>query len=617
MVSAMSGIYEFSPDDARRFAREYGFKVRERGKELQFRKCPYCQNNTDDKNTFSINLETGQYKCLRASCGAHGNMITLARDFNFSLGAETDEYYSPSRRYRRYPRTVLPDSRPEAVKYLESRGISESVTNAYKITTKKDDDKILVFPFLDETELLTFIKYRKTDFDPQKDKSKEWCEANSKPILFGMHLCKDISKPLVLTEGQIDSLSVAEAGIENAVSVPTGAKGFTWIPYCWNFLLKFKTLIVFGDHENGRITLLDEMKKRFPGTIKHVRPEDYRGCKDANEILQRHGKKAVRHAVENADIVRTERIVPVSSIKRRDLSKLERFNSGFVSLNRTIGGLFLGQLVLLTGERGDGKSTLASQFGLMAVNAGYNTMFYSGELLDWNFRDWFDRQAAGAKYLFRRDDEFGNANWLVRSSDYDRLERWYENKAFWYEDDVDDAESQETLLETIDNGIRQYGCRVFVLDNLMTAMEDDLSNDIYRQQSVFVRSLSRIAKKKNVLIILIAHPKKRGAYDFSNDDVAGSANVTNLCDVVLRYTRPKEDDTKDVADPPDRLLQVWKNRLTGKLNKEGIKLYYEESSKRISEDSGNFDLGLTWDEDPESTDDFVEASEDEVPFDFD
>lgn len=78
-------IYEFDPDDAKRFGQEQHIKYQQRGDELQFKYCPYCRNKTDDKNTFAINLRTGQFKCLRASCGAKGNMITLARDFNFLL----------------------------------------------------------------------------------------------------------------------------------------------------------------------------------------------------------------------------------------------------------------------------------------------------------------------------------------------------------------------------------------------------------------------------------------------------------------------------------------------------------------------------------------------------
>ena len=81
-----------------------------------------------------------------------------------------------------------------------------------------------------------------------------------------------------MTEGQLDSLSVAESGIENAVSVPNGKNGFTWVPYCWDWLQNFDTLIVFGDCERGSITLLDDMRRRFRGIVKAVRQQDYRGC---------------------------------------------------------------------------------------------------------------------------------------------------------------------------------------------------------------------------------------------------------------------------------------------------------------------------------------------------
>ena len=90
----MANIYDFSPEDAERFASHVGIKARRRGNELTFNWCPYCYGGGKDKETFSINLETGVFKCLRASCSIQGNMITLARDFGFSLGRDADAYYS-------------------------------------------------------------------------------------------------------------------------------------------------------------------------------------------------------------------------------------------------------------------------------------------------------------------------------------------------------------------------------------------------------------------------------------------------------------------------------------------------------------------------------------------
>ena len=86
------GMYEFNPGDAMRFARWYGARTRQIGDELRFAECPYCKGRGHDKDTFSINLNTGQFKCLRAGCGVTGNMLTLSRDFDFSLGNEVDEF---------------------------------------------------------------------------------------------------------------------------------------------------------------------------------------------------------------------------------------------------------------------------------------------------------------------------------------------------------------------------------------------------------------------------------------------------------------------------------------------------------------------------------------------
>mgnify|MGYP002513243260 CR=1 FL=1 len=151
---------------------------------------------------------------------------------------------------------------------------------------------------------------------------------------------------------------------------------------------------------------------------------------------------------------------------------------------------------------------------------------------------------------------------------------------------------------------------IFV-DNLMTAMDDDVNSDLNRQQTAFVKQLTQIAKQFSVLIFLIAHPKKNqsGKYDFSNDDISGSGNITNLVDVVLRYDMPSTIPDEG-EERPERVLQVFKNRLTGKLCTEGIGLYYQESSKRISEDQHTFDWSLGWENETE----FTSVDMLEIPF---
>lgn len=589
-------MYQFSKDDALRFAYEQGIKTKIVGNELRFNKCPYCRTRTNDKDTFAINLETGMFKCMRSSCGAKGNMLTLHKDFGFSLGTEVNEYFDRSRVFRTFPKREKPVPKDNALAYMASRGISSSTCTKYNITTDKNDDKVLVFPFYDEQDQLTFIKYRKTNYNPLKDKNKEWCMRDTKPILFGMSQCNLENKTLIMTEGQIDSLSVAEAGYENAVSVPTGKNGFSWVPYCWDWLHNFAQLIIFGDREGENITLLDDMSVRFNGLVRHVRLEDYKDCKDANEILTKYGVEQVRQCIDNAVPVEVKEIKDITEVKRVKISDLEKFNTGFGSLNKILGGFYMGQVVLLTGERGKGKSTLASQFGTMAVKAGYTTFFYSGELMDWYFRSWIDLQIAGDQHINKIRNEYGNFDYSIDANAYSQMETWYAGKIKIYDNNIVKEDEHDNLLETMEKAIKRYSCRVLFIDNLMTAMDDDITSDLNRQQTSFVRQLTQMAKKYNVLIFLVAHPKKNpsGKFDFCNDDVAGSSNITNLVDVVLRYDAPVGPPATLDEERPDRVLQVFKNRLTGKLDIKGIGLYYQESSKRISENR-TYDWELGWD----------------------
>ena len=605
-------MYKFDKEDAKRFAREQGIKTKIVGNELRFHVCPYCKSSKD-RDTFAINLETGMFKCMRSSCNARGNMITLHRDFGFSLGSEANEYYDRARTFRAFPKREKPEPKDKALEYMAGRGISESTCRKYYITISKEADNVLVFPFYDETDALVFIKFRKTDFDPEKDKNKEWCVRDTKPILFGMSQCNLDNKTLIMTEGQIDSLSVVEAGYENAVSVPTGKNGFSWIPYCWDWLQKFETLIIFGDKEGDNITLLEEMTTRFNGLVKHVRLEDYRDCKDANDILRKYGTNQVRHCIDNALPVEVKEIKDITEIKKVSITDLEKFNTGIQSLNKILGGFYMGQVILLTGERGKGKSTLASQFGTMAVKAGYNVFFYSGELVDWYFRNWLDLQIAGDANINKIRNPYGIYDYSVNGSIYPSIEKWYHGRIKIFDNDIIREDEHDDLIETIKKSIMRYFCRVIFIDNLMTAMDDDITSDLNRQQTSFVRKLTQIAKQFNVLIFLVAHPKKNqsGKYNFTNDDVSGSSNITNLVDVVLRYDSP--DKVPEEGEPhPDRVLQVFKNRLTGKLKTDGIGLYYQESSKRISESNRTFDWELGWEKGEASAKSIEEI---EIPFD--
>ena len=576
----MKRLYEFKEEDARDFARFVGIQAYTNGNNLHFKKCPYCGNTTSDKKTFAINLTNGTFHCLRASCGASGNMITLARDFNFSLGTQVDEYYRPRKQFRSLKTPAEPiQPKAEAIAFLKSRGISENTARRYEITVQNDRPNILVFPFYDENGKLVSVKYRKTDFDKEKDSAKEWFEKQTKPILFGMKQCNPENKTLVLTEGQMDSLAVAECGIENAVSVPTGAKGTTWIPYCWNWINAFSEIIVFGDHENGNITLLDIVKDRFNLAVKHVRPEDYKDCKDANEILMKYGKVQVAACVENAVNLPIGQVVSLADVKDVDVYHWQKLQTGISQLDRLLyGGIPFGGVTLIAGKPGEGKSTLASQILINAAEQGYRCFAYSGELSNGLFKAWMNFQVAGT-HSFEYQNKWGDKNYNISDMNLRIISEWYRDKIDMFDNSVlpEDGSEKEDLLALVEETIKQYGTKVVLIDNLMTALDLETieGTDKYEKQSKFVKKLTRIALKYDVLVLLVAHKRKNNFSENANDEISGSGDIANLGMVTISYDRDPE------IDPSQRRLKVVKNSLFGKTEPKGWIVDYVERSKRI------------------------------------
>ena len=610
-------MYEFRESDAWDFARHQGIEVRQNGNELHFKTCPYCRPKATKGNirTFSINLRTGQFKCLRASCGVSGNMLQLSRDFDFSLGNDVDEYYKPKKKYRQLatPKEPIQPKAP-AVAYLEKRGISEEVAKTYEITVQNNNENVLVFPFYDERGILQFVKYRKTDFNPERDKNKEWCEKDCKPILFGMKQCNTKIDYLVITEGQMDSLSVITAGIENAVSVPTGAMGFTWVPYCFNWVSKFKELVVFGDFEKGKMSLLEDIKKRFPNKIKQVREEDYKGCKDANEILVNHGPEAVRNAVLNAEMTPIKSVISLADVKSVNIYKLDKVKTGIEELDRTLyGGLPFGMVCLIAGKRGDGKSTFASQIIANAIEHGLKTFVYSGELPNYLYKSWFDFQIAGPHHIAENIMADGYKDRFITTPNQALIDEWYRDKAFIFDSTIVENEEQVDLIKSIKNIIMQHEVKVILIDNLMTAMylDEKQGSDKYEKQGRFVRELTQIALQFDVLVILIAHRRKNAFSTDANDEISGSGDITNLAGITLSYDRGSKEDYENGMDDTQRKLIVAKNRLFGKINLKGIVLSYDEKSKRIYGAKDDLHKKYGWLED-----EFEEMQEsEETPFD--
>ena len=572
--------YEFKQDDLFSLINGLYVKTVTKGKEIQFEYCPYCKGGDHhDKYSFSVNAETGCFNCKRSKCGVSGHFVQLARDMNYALS-----YDYPQKKYKKLKQREVV-VRDEAVEYMKSRGISAETTKRYKLTVSTRSKNILVFPFYDDKGEMVFIKYRKTDYQKGKDKCKEWTEKETKPILFGMWQCdKNDTKQLIITEGQIDSLTIADCGVKNAVSVPTGAQGFTWIDNCYDFVDKFEELVIFGDCENGAITLVDGISKRFyKKKIKVVRPADYLGEKDANDIYRKFGKDAILTAIGNAKVKPVQAVKDLADVKNVDLMKLEHLRTGILSLDKAIGGLYFGQVGLLTGKRGEGKSTFASQICANVLDEGYSIFAYSGELPDFHFKSWLDMQIAGNEKVEEFMTENHEIAYTLPLQIRGQISSWYRGRAFIFDNSIVSEDGEEiSLFKVMEETIVRYGVKFILLDNLMTAIDVEPTDDLYLSQSKFIKKLKRIATRWEVFILVIAHPRKESkGTELSNDSVSGSSDITNAVDIVLTYSRNTGEDREEYQSQ----IGVTKNRLSGRLltGQDRIKVSYSAKSKRIAE----------------------------------
>ena len=554
---------------ARELADSYLRPYKIKGDEVVPQYCPFCHGGQHrDKDTFALNTEKLTYNCRRGSCGQQGHFVELCRHFGVkgSLGDHGDRIQP--KRYK------APEKKPEAITdaataYLGQRGISRQTADAYGVGV--DERGNLLFPYFDEQGAHVFNKFRAAR-KLQKGERKMWREADTKPVLFGMHLC-DPKLPLCICEGEFDAMACHESGVPNAVSVPSGAEDFTWVDTCWDFLGRFARIYLFGDNdEPGEAMVRKLVAKLSDRRIFVVRHE----CKDANELLHRRGSQAVLDAWGYAGEVPVAGLMNLADVVPLDVRSMPKQLTSIRALDRRLGGFMMGDLTVWTGKRGEGKSTVLSQLMLDAVQGGRSVCAYSGELRADRFQYWTDLQAAGRDNVQEYRDE--HADRLVRYVDKETREaihRWYDGQYWLYDNALALGDEEQSVIKIFEKAAKRHDCSVFLIDNLMTVEYGNLrEKDFNLLQTKFVNQLAAFANLYNVHVHLVAHPRKTSGVTDS-DEVSGTGNITNRAANVVSVSRCEPKDGCDL------MLKVLKNRWEGTTG--DVKLLYDDKSRRVYE----------------------------------
>lgn len=574
--SRISDSYEI-PDYVVSFADSHLGIYSISGTKITPRYCPICGGGDNrDINTFSIYPdETGRwvYRCLRASCpNSKGVFDNLFRAIEGAppISSEGNRSTFTSRVAPKI--YALPDASSfkeptdEIYSYFESRKISRSTVNAFKIMSDKDGN--IVFPFFSD-DALVYAKYRKPRKHEHNSGPKEWCDKNTKPILFGLNLTS-YSLPLIITEGQIDAMALYEAGIRNVVSVPSGAQNELWIDNNWNELEKYPSIILFGDGDVPGRNAVDSWAHRLDEsrcaivTNYPARPDKPdKICKDANEILFFYGAEKLTEMISGAEEVEMEGLVDIATVPSHNPTKAEMIPSSLYTINYELGGYSPGDLVLWTGRTGEGKSTITSQEVLHAIETGRNVCWYTAELAPVKLKRALLLQAAGSDYTgLEYDSRRERYIPVVSDAVATRINEWLSGKIMLCTDNVSTMSFDSSyLVDLLRYARRRNGCTVAVVDNIMTAVMSADDETYLRAQEKFTLELKRLATSLGMVIHLIAHPRKTRE-NLTNDDVAGSASITRLADTVISVRHGS--------------FNVLKDRNEGNVNTKGKFIYYPD-----------------------------------------
>lgn len=404
-----------------------------------------------------------------------------------------------------------------------------------------------------------------------KDKKFLWTGDSSSVELFGQHLWKEHGKMLVITEGEIDCMTMSQLQGNKwpVVSIPSGATAAAKAikdNYLW--VDGFETVVfMFDNDEPGEAAALECAALLSPGKAKIAKLP----LKDANDMLKAgRGEEAIR-AMWDAKVYRPDEIVPMTEMWEEitDEKPNDVIPTPWESLNSMMnGGLPRGQLIVVAGGTGLGKSQvcreLAYQLHLNGQKIGVigleeNRRRSSKHMMsiDMNKRLVLDRRTFA---------ELPKAEAEERRASFDRIKRSFVFCSGFKKNNI------SNLMSNIRHLVRGCDCQWVILDPLIMVFagaskggsERELIDEVLKELRVSVEEL-------NCGLIAVSHltkpqngkPFEEGG-QVSLNNMRGSGNIASIADIVIAVEgNQQHEDKKERLRRDIRLLKLRDEGSTG------------------------------------------------------
>jgi twinkle protein len=482
--------------------------------------CPECSHNRKKKTDkcLSINLDTGLWNCHH--CGFKG-CLPKERDIVY----ERPEWKN---------NTNLSDS---VLKWFETRRISAetclklNISEGVEFMPQVGQNKAVVhFNYFFNHKLVN-VKYRDREKNFKLHKGAEL-------ILYNIDSCFNAPEVWIV-EGEMDCLSLIEAGIESVVSVPNGAgNNLTYLDDYIQIFENAKIHIATDNDLKGR-ELREALALRF-GKDKC----DYLifdGCKDANEYLIANGKIALREAAKKfidfplvGVFTVGDMIDAIQDLYEKGLP--EGASTGMYSFDKLL-KFHKGYLTTITGIPGHGKSDFLDQILIKLFQRhNWKGAFYSPE----NRPTELHFSKIARKITMKR--WFGEDR-ITEQEIVDVIKMLDYN--FWFIKPETDF-TLKSILDHVAMLKKRKGIDWFVID-AWNKLEHNYTDSETKYIGQSLDMIVNFCERNNVHCFLVAHPTKIRKQKDSNTyevpnlyDIAGSANFFNKTDNGITVYRDME-----------------------------------------------------------------------------
>lgn len=577
--------------------------------------CPFHQ---EDHASFIYNKKAFNFRCF-GSCGRSYDILDVfmykgatyaeackklfeLAEMPYSFG----ELGVKTKRHYRYPHEVPCTDKSKVYAYFEQRKISRETLDALDV--RQDSEGNVVFNYYDTNDVLTMVKY-KPSHKVQHGQAKCWCQQNSDtaPLLFNMNRI-NVNSPLLICEGEPDCLSAIEAGFKNAVSVPLGSSNLHWIDENLEWLDQFESIIICADNDDAGVKMQKECVPRLGSWRTKVVDipaipigNTGRVTKDLNEILYVCGKDKVLELILDAKDSPVPSVADLSDVEPTEYEDVDGVTTGLKAIDDELMRLFFGTLTIVSGQPGSGKSSLLTQLACNSLDNDISTWLFSGELPNGVEKSWFNYIFAGPRNITDAISRRGNPYKKISTTTLAEINKTYKGRWHIYRDDYDNT--LDKLIASMTDTVRKYGARCLILDNFM-CIDTETSEEELRSQTDTIKKLIEFAKKYQVAVILVCHPRKMDAgTNVGIYDIAGTSNIVNLAHRTIGLRRVTDAERENAAKYSEKrrqllkydvIVTVVKDRMFGRQNID-VGLYYDPASRRFFSDMDEYDRRFSWD----------------------